>query len=161
VPASSSAPVLASSSVAVVAPSSAPVVASSSVPIAASSSVSVAASSSVAASVPASAATACPANYTCPDNNGCTIAGADSRTFVLACGMDVPGGDYTSMTEPSLDACNQACAQNTTCVAAAYTGGSGAGACYFKNQNNGPSSNPNVNGKSIAMHPERHVLISG
>jgi hypothetical protein len=111
-----------------------------------SSSVLVAASSSIPSSAPAPAGSACPASYTCPENNGCTIAGADSRTFILACGMDVYGGDYASMDEPSLDACNQACAQSTTCVAAAFTGGNGAGTCYVKSQNNGPSSNANVNG---------------
>jgi hypothetical protein len=125
-----------------------------------SSSVLVAASSSVPSSAPTPAATVCPASYTCPENNGCIIAGADSRRFILACGMDVYGGDYASMDEPSLDACNQACAQNTTCVAAAFTGRNGAGTCYFKSQNNGPSSNANVDGTSFTMHPEGPLLIS-
>jgi hypothetical protein len=126
--------------------------------ILASSSVLIAASSSAPSSAPAPAATACSASYTCPENNGCTIAGADSRTFILACGMDVYGGDYASMDEPSLDACNQACVQNTTCVAAAFTGRNGAGTCYLKSQSNMLSSNANVDGMSIMMHPERPPL---
>jgi hypothetical protein len=132
------------------APASSSVLVSSSVPASTSvsASSSVAASSPIAASssAPAPVSTACPASYTCPENNGCTIQGANSRTFILACDTDVYGGDFASMETQSLEACNQACLDNTQCVATAFVGGNGAGTCYLKGENNGASTNTNVDG---------------
>ncbi|KZM22124.1 hypothetical protein ST47_g6710 [Ascochyta rabiei] len=91
----------------------------------------------------------CPATYTCPENDGCTIQGAGSRTFALSCGTDFYGGDFTNMEASSLQVCTQACADNSQCVAASYVGGKGAGHCYLKDKNDGVSNNDNVDAIAI------------
>lgn len=89
---------------------------------------------------------ACPATFACPQDDGCTFQDG-SRIFALSCGVDYYGGDFTSMYTESLRACTQACAENTLCVAASYTGGRGAGYCYLKDKKNGSNTNDNVDGK--------------
>jgi hypothetical protein len=102
---------------------------------------SAAASSSASTSTPGAL---CPATYTCPENNGCRRIGADGRTFVLDCGQDVYGSDYSSTGANSLEECTEACAAAAQCVAASYVGGKSAGQCYLKTKNNGATSNANV-----------------
>jgi hypothetical protein len=102
---------------------------------------------SAAAFSPASTSTPgalCPATYTCPENDGCRRIGADGRTFVLTCGHDVYGSDYSSAGADNLDDCTEACAAAPQCVAASYVGGKSAGQCYLKAKNNGASENSNV-----------------
>ena len=102
---------------------------------------------SAATSSPASASTPgalCPATYTCPENDGCRRIGADGRTFVLTCGHDVYGSDYSSTGADSLGDCTEACSAAPQCVAASYVGGKSAGQCYLKTKNNVASVNSNV-----------------
>lgn len=96
--------------------------------------------------VTASTPLACPASYTCPEDDGCSIQGANSRTFTLSCGKDFYGGDFDNMYAASLDDCTQACADNAQCVAASFVGGKGSGHCYLKDKNGGAGINNNVDG---------------
>lgn len=88
--------------------------------------------------------TACPATFTCPEDDGCTLRGANSQVFALSCGTDYYGGDFTSMWAESLPMCAQACADNSQCVAASYVGGKGAGICHLKDKNNGAGASENA-----------------
>ena len=90
---------------------------------------------------------ACPAAYSCPQDNGCIVQGG-ARNFQLSCGIDYYGGDLGSLYATSLEACTNACASDTACVAASFVGGRGDGQCYLKNRNNGASVNSNVDGRS-------------
>ena len=102
------------------------------------------------ASGPAASATSgsiCPSTYTCPENDGCKKVGSDGRTFVLACGTDIYGSDYSDMPSNSLGECTGACASNSQCVAASYVGGKSPGHCYLKSKNNGATQNANVDGR--------------
>lgn len=102
-----------------------------------------------AASTPStsSAPSTCPATYTCPENNGCIVRGSNNRAFTLACNNDFYGGDFRNFYASSYQACTQTCADDVDCIAASYVGGTGAGTCYLKSKNNGPSINDNVDGK--------------
>ncbi|KAJ4379270.1 hypothetical protein N0V86_005315 [Didymella sp. IMI 355093] len=86
----------------------------------------------------------CPSSYSCPENDGCAFTGADQRNFKLSCGKDLYGGDLSYVWADSYQGCTNACAANSACIAASFTGGSGAGPCYLKNQMNGASINNNV-----------------
>ncbi|KAH6618431.1 hypothetical protein C7974DRAFT_474292 [Boeremia exigua] len=96
---------------------------------------------------------ACPTTYTCPENDGCTFTGTDTRTFSLSCGVDFYGGDLSSLYAASLGSCTLACYEDARCVAASFVGGSGAGHCYLKTKNNGKTFNDNVDDVSSASIP--------
>ncbi|RYO66222.1 hypothetical protein AA0116_g2972 [Alternaria tenuissima] len=85
----------------------------------------------------------CPASFTCPENDGCSYTDG-SRTLTLTCGVDFYGGDFTNQYAASLEACTQACAGDTQCLAASFVGGKGDGRCYLKNTKNGGSVNDGV-----------------
>lgn len=87
----------------------------------------------------------CPQSFTCPENNGCSYSDG-SRTLTLSCGMDFYGGDFANQYASSFQACTQACAVSTECVAASFVGGKGAGTCYLKSMKNNGNVNSNVDG---------------
>ena len=60
--------------------------------------------------------------------------------------MDYYGGDFANQYAENLEACTQACAASTECVAASFVGGKGAGTCYLKSTRNNGDVNDNVNG---------------
>lgn len=97
------------------------------------------------ATAPVSPKQKCPQSFTCPENDGCSYVDG-SRTLTLSCGMDFYGGDFANRYTESLEACTQACAASTECVAASFVGGKGAGTCYLKSTKNNGNVNDNVNG---------------
>lgn len=97
------------------------------------------------ATAPVSPQQKCPQSFTCPENDGCSYVDG-SRTLTLSCGMDFYGGDFANQYTESLEACTQACAASTECLAASFVGGKGAGTCYLKSLKNDGSVNDNVDG---------------
>ncbi|KAF3009848.1 hypothetical protein E8E13_010523 [Curvularia kusanoi] len=104
-------------------------------------------------SVASAAPTACPATYTCPENNGCLLSGSNSQIYQVTCGTDYYGGDLPSQSTDSFEDCAKACANNSQCVAASFVGGKGAGTCYLKSSNNGPTINSNVDSIELYTAP--------
>ncbi|OCL14458.1 hypothetical protein AOQ84DRAFT_371263 [Glonium stellatum] len=79
----------------------------------------------------------------CPYNNNTIYTGpTDGQHYLVQCGVDRAGGDYTTSTTPqSLTDCINLCDQNPICVGAAWVHG---GTCYLKSTHQTPSVNGNV-----------------
>lgn len=81
----------------------------------------------------ASLGTGASATLACPANNNTDYIAANGAVFYIECGTDRGGGDLSSATASSYQACIELCSTTVTCVDVSWTGGTGtSGTCYMK-----------------------------
>lgn len=98
--------------------------------------------STTGAAVAASTSAAGPAStLSCPSANG-TAFSSNGNTFNIECSVDHSGGDLSSVTTASLDACIAQCASTSSCVDVSYVPSNGM--CYLKSQLNAGVVNTSV-----------------
>ncbi|KAH8880780.1 hypothetical protein GQ53DRAFT_754761 [Thozetella sp. PMI_491] len=73
-------------------------------------------------------------NPACPANDGYQYITSGQSTWNVTCYQDYQQGQIAVAQSVNFAGCIETCANTTGCVAASYTGGSGAGFCYLKNQ---------------------------
>ncbi|KAI5362476.1 putative PAN/Apple domain-containing protein [Septoria linicola] len=85
-------------------------------------------------------------------DRSCQQLGSGSQVglYTVTCGADRPSGDLSNAQASSFSACIPLCDQLPGCVGFAYTGGSGAGFCYFKSSLTSQVDAPNVD---VAVKP--------
>ena len=87
------------------------------------------------------ASTAAQGAVTCPGSNSTQYISSNGATFVIECGLDHAGGDLSSSSASSFQACIDICANNTQCVDVSYSGT----VCYLKSVLKPAAVNGNVN----------------
>lgn len=83
--------------------------------------------------------------YTCPSEQPYSYTSA-GKDFTITCSTDYSGGDFTSLSTDSLQACVDACASHEECVALAYRGNS----CYLKSTLTAAQADSGVRGAKLA-----------
>lgn len=81
----------------------------------------------------------------CPGSNSTQYVSSNGATFLVECGIDHAGGDLSSASASTFEACIDLCAANSQCVDVSYSGT----ACYLKNVYKPPVSNANVNAAKL------------
>ncbi|KAK6076275.1 glyoxal oxidase precursor [Seiridium cupressi] len=89
-----------------------------------------------ATSTTTSSASASSTPLSCPRSNSTTYV-SSGLSFLIECGVDHAGGDLTSTSASSFEACIDACAHNPQCVEVSMSGS----ACYLKSTLGAPVSN--------------------
>lgn len=73
-------------------------------------------------------------------NNSVYLSSNYPAAYQIECGEDLPGGDLSSSSQPTFQACIDSCSATANCVGAAYVSGS----CYLKDQRVTPVANSAV-----------------
>jgi len=75
--------------------------------------------------------------YSCPASDNQTYTGSNGVKYLIQCGTDFNGGDFTNAPATNFDQCLAICGSNSQCVSVSFTGTW----CYLKNVNPGGVAN--------------------